>query len=273
MKPLYSFPKIFNSADCRYGAMLYPAQDAYVGKSLEHYGEFSEGEAEIFKALVHPGDIVVEAGANIGAHTVLLARLAGKEGAVLAFEPQPMLYMVLCANIALNGVINVKAEKAGLGNRSQTLHIPHLDYGAAHNFGGISLDLVEEGTPVPIRRLDSYGLQRCSLIKIDVEGMEHQVIEGGANTIHNLRPVLYVENDRQEKSPALIQLLQAMGYSLWWHITPLFKPDNHACNPTNIFAGTVSINMLCIHAEKVDDAMAALTAPMRPVNGPQDWWQ
>jgi FkbM family methyltransferase len=184
-----------------------------------------------------------------------------------------MLYQTLCANMALNNITNVMAERCGLGNRSQTLHIPVLDYGSRHNFGGMSLDLVEEGEAVPVRRLDSYGLGRCSFIKIDVEGMERQVLEGASNTIHALRPMMYIENDRREKSPGLIQLLLAMDYTLWWHITPLYNPDNFAGNRNNVFANTVSINMLCAPNERAAGGAGGLASGMAQVKGQDDWWR
>jgi len=272
--PLYSFPAIYGANKCRYGQMIYPAKDEYVGRSLTLYGEFSEGEAELFKASVNPGDIVIEVGANIGAHTVLLARLAGKMGAVLAFEPQPVLFQTLCANLALNNIVNVRPERFGLGNKTQVLHIPVLDYGSKHDFGALSLDLVDEGIAIPIKRLDSFNIQSCAFIKIDVEGMESEVIEGGANTIYSLRPILYVENNRREKSPTLIQLLLAFDYSLWWHLTPLFREDNYAGNTENVFGKMFSINMLCMPNEELDDdAKKALYAKMPPVKGPDDWWR
>jgi len=269
---LYAFPAIYGTAECRYGRMVYPAGDKYVGGSLALYGEFSEGEAAVFKRLVKEGDLVVEAGANLGTHTVLLARLAGPKGAVLAFEPQPMLHQALCANLALNSITNVMAERCGLGNRAQTLHIPVVDYGSKDNFGGIGLDLVEEGEPVQVRRLDSYGLGACSFIKIDVEGMERQVLEGASGTIQALRPMMYIENDRRGNSPELIELLRAMGYALWWHVTPLFRPDNFAGNKDNVFGGVASINMLCAPDEKVGDEVRSVASGMAQVAGPDDWW-
>lgn len=273
MENLYSFPEAFKMVYCRYGRMLYPAKDLYVGKSLGLYGEFSEGEAAVFKALAGPGDVIVDIGANIGAHTVLFARIAGGGGAVLAFEPQPMLFQALNANLALNNIFNVKTERCGLGARGQVLYLPNLDYGDVHNFGGVSLDLVDEGIPVQVRSLDSCRVPKCALIKIDVEGMEQQVLEGAANTIHDLRPALYVENDRQEKSPDLIHLLLDMGYSLWWHVTPLFNPGNFAGNHVNEFGKTVSVNMLCLPAERPGAGATPLTAGMTAVRGPDDWWQ
>jgi len=268
---LFSFPSIYSASKCRYGQMIYLANDEYVGGSLSLYGEFSEGEAQVFGRLVKEGDVVVEIGANIGAHTVLLARLAAKAGAVLAFEPQPVLYQTLCANIALNSITNVMAEKCGLGNRSQTLHIPVLDYGARNNFGAISLELVEDGEPVQVKRLDSYGIGKCAFIKIDVEGMEQQVLEGASRTIHALRPVMYVENDRKEKSPGLIQLLLAMDYALWWHVTPLYNSNNFAGNRNNVFGATVSVNMLCIPREKVGKNIGVVSDGTA-ITSPDDWW-
>jgi FkbM family methyltransferase len=263
---LHNFPLIFGEANCRYGRLIYPKGDQYVGRSLALYGEFSESEAAIFKRAVKPGDTVVEAGANLGAHTVLLARLAGGApgGGVLAFEPQPVLHQILCANLGLNSVTNVKAERCGLGNRQQTLHIPSLDYGADYNFGGLSLGLAEDGEPVPVRRLDSYRLSKCDFIKIDVEGMERQVLEGGSNTIQDLRPLMYVENDREAESRGLIELLLSMDYALWWHLAPLYNPGNVAGNAQNVFPGIVSINMYCCPKEKLSGWAGA---PVEGVEG------
>jgi tetratricopeptide (TPR) repeat protein len=96
--------------------------------------------------------------------------------------------------------------------------------------------------------VDSLDLARCDLIKIDVERTEGEAIAGAVRTIRRFRPVLYVENDRQEKSAALIRQLFALDYRLYWHLPPLFNPQNYFGVAENIFAGTVSINMLGIHA-------------------------
>ncbi len=265
MPPLHDFPPIFHTRDCRYGRMVYPAKDMYVGRSLALYGEFSEGEAEIFRHLVRPGDMVVEVGANIGAHTVLLARLAGPEGAVLAFEPQAILFQIMCANLALNSIVNVVAEQKGLGRRPGFAHIPPLDYGANSNFGGVSLDMVDKGERVPVAILDAYHLEKCAFIKIDVEGMEFQVLEGAADTIHRLRPAMYIENDRKEKSHDLIELLFSMGYRLWWHTPTLFHADNFAGNPENVFGNVASLNLLCIPSEK------QFATDLMEVTDPDSW--
>jgi hypothetical protein len=76
--------------------------------------------------------------------------------------------------------------------------------------------------------------------------MEREVLEGATATLARLRPLLYVENDREEKSAALIGRLFELGYRLYWHLPALFNPQNYAGNGDNVFKGIVSINMLCI---------------------------
>ena len=87
--------------------MLYNEHDIYIGRSLDLYGEFSEGECDVFRQLIQPGWTVLELGANIGSHTVFLAKRVGPSGRVIAFEPQRIVFQTLCANIALNNLLNV----------------------------------------------------------------------------------------------------------------------------------------------------------------------
>jgi FkbM family methyltransferase len=265
---LHVFPPAFDLKDCRYGRMLYPKRDRYLGRGLALYGEFSEGEVELFRQFMRPGMTVLDIGANIGAHTVFMARAVAPGGMVLAFEPQRILHQILCANCALNGIDNVLAEQVGLGAAPGILRVPPMDYGSALSFGGLSLQTGPEGEAVGIRRLDAYHLQACAFIKIDVEGMEAQVLEGAVDTLDRLRPVLYVENDRRDQAPALIELLQAMDYRLWWHTPPLYNPGNFAGNPEDVFPGIVSINVLALPRES-----EVAVEGLRPVTGPEDWYQ
>ena len=134
-----AFPQFNRLKQCRNGMMLYNVHDIYIGRSLDEYGEFSEGEADLFRRLVRPGQLVVEVGANIGAHTLLLAQLAGCGGNVLAFEPQRILHQTLCANLALNSITNVHCFHAAVGGASGQIVVPALDYSQDCNFGGLEL--------------------------------------------------------------------------------------------------------------------------------------
>lgn len=253
--------------ETRHGFMLYNIHDAYVGRSLELYGEFSFGEIELFEQLLKPGMTIIDVGANIGAHTLYFAEVAGPGGNILAFEPQRTLHQMLCANLALNEVANARAMQMGVGRSPGQAFIPAIDYGQTGNFGGVSLDAQERGgETVMVVPLDGIGLDACHFIKIDVEGMEEEVIAGAAGVIKRDRPVLYVENDRRPKSAGLIARLQALNYRLFWHLPPLFNERNIYGNSDNVFPGIVSINMLCLPAGSVGNVTG-----MREVMAPDDW--
>ncbi len=113
--------------------------------------------------------------------------------------------------------------------------VPYLDYSAVNNFGGLGLGSFRQGEPVPVLTVDSLQLARCHLLKVDVEGMESEVLTGATETIARYRPVLYLENDRAEKSPQLIQQLLQLGYRIYWHLPPLFNPNNFFGQTEDIF--------------------------------------
>lgn len=266
----------YRCADCgvnrltrtRHGLMLYNRHDQYIGRSLDRYGEFSESECNLFRQLLRPGQVVVEAGANIGAHTVVLSRAVGAAGRVYAFEPQRILFQMLCGNLALNGCMNVVCREMGLGDQPGTLRVPPLDYQRENNFGGVELSDAGAGDPVPVVTLDSLELSACHFLKADVEGMELQVLRGGRKTLIRHRPLLYIENDRASASAALIEYLQGLEYELYWHLPPLFSPHNYFGNGENEFGAIVSANMLGVHR-----SVRASIQGLRRVEGPDSSWQ
>ena len=111
--------------------------------------------------------------------------------------------------------------------------------------------------------LDSLKLGRCTLIKVDVEGMERQVLEGAAKTIAACLPILYVENDRREKAAELVRYIDGLGYAMYWHLPPLFNPNNFLQNPDNVFGNIVSANV-SMHSQKhAPHARWSSTGPTR----------
>ena len=105
-------------------------------------------------------------------------------------------------------------------------------------------------------------------MKIDVEGFELDVLKGAAQTIARFNPRIYLENDRKEKSAALIAHLLGLGYRLYWHLPPLFRPDNFFKNPKDIWGNIVSVNMLCLGPGDNTPVNG-----LRQVTGPDDDWK
>jgi FkbM family methyltransferase len=212
----------------KYGRMMYLPHDIYIGRMLRDYGEYSEGEVSLFREIVRPGDIVIEAGANIGCHTVPLAQMVGPSGLVFAFEPQLKLYLMLCGNIALNDLDNVNPLNAAVGMTEGVLVVPKLDYNLTNNFAGLSLSSQGEGRRVRMVSLDvmAKSFPSLRLLKADVEGMEYQVLSGAQKLIARTRPFIYVENDRPANSEQLVGTMLNMGYRLYEHNPPyLTTPD------------------------------------------------
>ena len=252
---------------CRYGWMLYNARDQFVGRSFDLYGEFSELECEAFGKLIKPGQTVYDVGANIGAHTLAFARLVGPTGLVAAFEPQRIVFQMLCANVALNGLSRVWTIWAACGRGLGQAKVPSLDHRKVNNVGGLSLVGAPEGESVPTMPLDEVTAPACHFIKIDVEGMEGEVIAGAEKTIAKWRPLLYVENDRVEKSAALIEQIMRLDYRLYWHLPRLFNSRNYFGAAENVFGNLVSANMLCIPRE------VAIDVTGKEITSPSDSWK
>lgn len=248
----------------RSGPMLALQTDLYMTRSLELYGEYGPDEWRMLKQLIRPGMTVVEAGANIGAHSVDMAR-ACAPGPFYAFEPQPRIFQVLCANLALNDIGNAFAYPEGCGEGEGEAVVPPIDYTQIANFGGMSLEPAgQAGITVRVRPIDSLKLAACGLLKIDVEGFEPQVLRGARETIMRCRPVIYIENDRTTQQQEVISLVASMDYRLWWHTPPLFSPDNFNGASENVFGRVVSVNMLCLPAERATQ-VNGLT-PIDPAN-------
>ncbi len=234
----------------KHGPFVYNHHDHYVGMALELYGEYSEHEFELFKQLLKPTDHVIEVGANIGSHTVPLGKYLS-EGMVHAFEPQPVVFQNLCANLSINSLENVLAWPYAVGAEHGSIVVPGIDYGRPGNFGAVSLKEEGDGFNVTLIPLDAYAHDfDVALIKADVEGMEKHVLDGGKRVIERCRPILYLENDRVEKSKDLIEACWSMNYKLYWHIVRLYNPDNYFGNNDNIYQNTAAFNMLCIPKER-----------------------
>lgn len=258
-------PQNLKTLQTRHGTMLALPGDRFITRCLEVYGEFSRGEWQLLEQVIRPGMVVVEVGANIGAHTVAMAK-ACHPGALFAFEPQRRVFQILCANLALNDVENVVAYPDACGAEAGVATAPSIDYSADGNFGGVSLMGADRsGEPVRVITLDSLELQSCGLLKVDVEGFELEVLIGAAATIARCRPVLYVENDRPKHQRGLIKLIHEMGYQLYWHTPPLAGPDNFNGVDKLVFdRNYLSINMICLPDERPSQTDMELIDPADP---------
>ncbi|MCP5086806.1 MAG: FkbM family methyltransferase [Rhodobacteraceae bacterium] len=251
-----STSSFLKSVDAKHGRFYLPPNDIYIGRSLELYGEWCESEVDLFGQILKPGATVIEVGANIGSHTVALSRMVGESGRVFAVEMQPFIAQLLSANVIVNGACNVQVSMSGVSDVNGQLQIPKINYETNYNFGGISVGFLESNPKktdqqtVPISTLDNlFDVGRLDLLKMDVEHLELQALNGAAGLVERFHPVIYLENDDPDETDTILDQLKRMGYKAFWHVSPLFNPDNHAGNPENVFGMTTCINMLCTPVE------------------------
>jgi FkbM family methyltransferase len=173
---------------------------------------------------------VLDIGANLGAYAIPVAqKIASVNGTVFAYEPQRIVFYQLCGNVFLNRLDNIHAFHMAVGDLDGKVNIRNIDYARTSNIGGFSLDNslygrtaiteAEGSYEVAMTRLDSIVLPNApSLIKIDVEGAELDVLKGANKTICDANfPPLILEAWTSEwfrhQREMLLSHLETMGYS------------------------------------------------------------
>ena len=188
-------------------------------KDILRAGQMWEPENHILLMRnVRPGSTVLDVGAHIGTHAMGMAKAAGPQGRVYAFEPQRKIFRELYHNLKLNDVHNVIPLRFAAGDQPAVIE---MNRSTANNEGGTAIG--SGGDKVELRTIDSFGFHNVSLIKIDVEAFEDHVLQGARKTISRDKPVLYVEiqgdanfdtarPEIRAKIVHTIQLIEQMGY-------------------------------------------------------------
>jgi FkbM family methyltransferase len=191
----------FTVIESVYGRFVVNRHCAYQAEHLIKTG-YPHIQDELFKILtigrtLPENCIVIDAGANIGLVSVPFAdTIKARGGVVYAFEVQRMLFYALCGTAALNDLENLQISNSALGAFQGSIKVPRVDYGVPQDFGMISLvdqNLDTGDVSVPICTVDSLGLAGLDFIKIDVEGMEIDVLAGASGTIRRHLPWCWIE--------------------------------------------------------------------------------
>jgi FkbM family methyltransferase len=172
---------------------------------------------ECLRRLVRPGMIFCDVGANIGVFTLLAARLVGPKGRVFSFEPVPSNFCVLRRNVEANKYGNVVCIPKAVSQQNGTSRLFLSRFCGSHSLVGEPAEYTGEFLDVETLRLDSLpGLKRIDVLKIDVEGVELDVLEG----LGHLRPHVILEYNAERISQRGLNLsnfaaeIRALGYAL-----------------------------------------------------------
>jgi len=161
--------------------------------AVSHYGTYEELEAKIMEEKITVGSIVVDVGANIGLHTLNMARMVGNTGQVFAFEPDPSNFEILGENVKINNYQNIILEKKAIGDKHGRTTLYQSDHPGNHRLFPQTKQAKGE-VEVELTSLDKYFIdsnlaEKINFIKIDVEGLEFSVLNGMKNILKNNKKI------------------------------------------------------------------------------------
>ena len=167
--------------------------DAFYLKRLEEEIASGEPELALLTSLIRAGGVGVDVGANQGVYAFAMLDVCSK---VHAFEANPA--MADFAARMLSEDVSVHRVALSNTNGTATFYVPLADDGAVLHLAGNLKNSHAQFTnqnkiTVPVATLDSFGLRGLTLLKVDVEGSELEVLEGARETIVRDRPVLILE--------------------------------------------------------------------------------
>lgn len=187
--------KIFNKH-----IINYLADDKYIGQriALEKYEPYL---TKLMLSKISKGDVVMDIGANIGYYTILFSNKVGKKGKVISIEPDETNHKILQKNIKKNNLKNVVVVKKALGSENKKIYLykSEENYGDHRAWGdkSNSTDTKREKISVECQKLDDLikdlKEEKINFIKMDVQGFEGKVIEGGQKVIKENKPIIFFE--------------------------------------------------------------------------------
>lgn len=203
-----------------------------------HFGEWAQQEFNFFDQLLTAQSNVIDVGANIGTHAVYFSKKC-INGNVVAIEPQIYIFEMLAANIIINGCYNAIPVHAGAASKAGVAKMVNINPFVEHkiNYGEFKVNNnTDKGIDTSLVTLDSYvKLNRFNLIKLDVEGLEVDVLNGAKKLLKEHQPYLYIEFNNKKGNDELLEKIYKLGYVPYWHIYTKHNPDNHNKQTKNIW--------------------------------------
>ncbi|CAJ1379986.1 unnamed protein product [Effrenium voratum] len=229
-------------------AFVLPFYDTNIGHWMKQHGSMNPLQSYEMQSLLQAGDTVVDVGANLGCYTLPFAERVGPAGKVIAVEPFRWLRQIVAANVAINGLSNVWLPPVGLGAGRSSFEARAPQFRFFSSPGGMKLNQQQQDMkPEEVMQMYDWDMppERISvvtldellglvpgagtellglppvdgirLIKIDVEGMEKEVIAGARQAVQIFKPIIWSENvayfSSKGQDVSFLQLMDELEYT------------------------------------------------------------
>jgi len=236
--------------------VIYPKQE--IGRAIFLNGLYEKDYALKFCKLIRPGDIILDVGANSGQYTLLGSLLTGEKGWVYAFEPAPHKYQELVDHVELNHLENVSCLPYALSNvRGKA----YLNLQKDTNDGMHHLVTVQDADQQVVE-VEAFTLNEClnsivsrtpiDLIKIDVEGWEEAVFQGGSKVFAQTKPPTIFFESIEEHANRFGFSARRVQHLLEEHGYQLFSKKHFSSRWAPLSSETEQINLIAIHPSRAD---------------------
>ena len=221
---------ILKQLETPYGQFIV-VQNDLIGNFIGTYGFWELHLFEIYSKFITPESIIIDAGANIGFHTIQFAKL-GK--LVYAFEPQSLIFNILSSNIMLNELSpKIKQYRLGLSDKKLRLYMEseeqHIQSNNMHNLGGRGVTKKITGTTEQIDLIkfdDEFkNIDKVDFIKMDIQGSELYALKGMENLILRDKPWMLLENYDNDNDKEALNYILSLGYTLYRPMTNFPNED------------------------------------------------
>ena len=269
--PLHTIPSL-------YGPLAVPPwPEDLIVRALQAHGEWGAAETELLAPVLPDAPVVWDLGAFLGSFSLGLAR-HHPLARVLAVEANPRVLPCLARNLDRLLACPARALHAGVGGRAGWL-VPRARPDAETNHGAQDYDLVTgpagPAGAVPCRTLPELRAEHgdYDMLKLDLEGLETEVLQGDRAYIAARQPVIWAECNEDRASLALLNALAGLGYAPVYLAFPAFRRANFNRATDLIYPLAYEAGLLAGQP----DLLARLTGRVageeiitRPLSGPQD---
>lgn len=245
--------------ETRYGDFNVISNDKVVSESLRLYGEWAQNEICILSRFINKNDVVIDVGAFIGSHSVAFANIA-PEGMVYSFEAREEIFNILVENAEKFN--NIRAFNFGLGSEKTVLSIENKNSDGEQNLGALNLKEISKSDNqeiINIEKIDDFSFDKVDFMKVDVEGMEYEVLLGAKKIIDQFEPVLFLEINDVHHSVDILNWAKDNTYTIYGVNTDAYNPSNFNCNECNVFGNASETGFLLVKDSQLESNKKNLT--------------